>query len=164
MPNCASLLTGRYAFKTPYYGYQHVDMVTTHGDRCGGHYQQWFREKADDWEALHDDANQLPHNYTCPQAYRTPIPEDLYPTANVRDRAIDNLAGRKGEADPFFAFVSFPDPHHPCNPPGKYWDMYAPENFDLALPYRRIKTRRLRCSGCTPTGMVRANRRRRKPR
>ena len=38
--------------------------------------------------------------------------------------------------DPFFAFVSFPDPHHPFNPPGKYWDMYSPDQFSLDLPYQ----------------------------
>lgn len=125
---------GRYAFKTPYYGYQHVDMVTDHGDRTGGHYSQWFRENAEDWEALHDDANEIPHNYTCPQAYRTPVPVELYPTTWIADRTIDYLDQRKDEDDPFFAFVSFPDPHHPFNPPGKYWDMYSPDQFDLPLP------------------------------
>ncbi len=125
----------RYAIKNPYYGYQHVDMVTSHGDRCGGHYGQWFRENAENWEALHDPANELAHSYSCPQAYRTPIPEDLYPTAYVRDRAIDYLASRADQDQPFFAFVSFPDPHHPFNPPGKYWDMYDPDDFDVSLPY-----------------------------
>ncbi|MCB1342304.1 MAG: sulfatase-like hydrolase/transferase [Pseudooceanicola sp.] len=125
---------GRYHFKTPYYGYGHVDMVTAHGDRCGGHYAQWFRDKAPNWEALHDRANQLPHNYSAPQAYRTPIPEDLYPTAYIRDRAIEWLKGREAD-EPFFLFVSFPDPHHPFNPPGRYWDMYSPEQFDVPLPY-----------------------------
>ena len=28
--------------------------------------------------------------------------------------------------------VSWPDPHHPFNPPGKFWDMYRPE--DMAVP------------------------------
>ena len=114
-------------------------MVTSHGDRCGGHYKQWFREKAGDWEALHDDANQLPHNYTCPQAYRTPVPEELYPTTYIADQAVDWLKGRKGAKDPFFAFVSFPDPHHPFNPPGKYWDMYHPDEFEITLPYSAHK-------------------------
>lgn len=127
--------TGRYEFKTPYYGYQHVDMVTSHGDRCGGHYLQWFRDNAPDWEALHDNDNERPHNYSCPQAYRTPIPESLYPTAYIRDRTIDYLDSRANVKDPFFAFVSFPDPHHPFNPPGKYWDMYSPDDFEVALPY-----------------------------
>ena len=126
---------GRYEIKTPYYGYQHVDMVTSHGDQCGGHYLQWFCENAPDWQALHDPLNELPHNYTCPQAYRTPIPEDLYPTAFIRDRAVDYITSRAGQDDPFFAFVSFPDPHHPFNPPGKYWDMYSPDDFEVTLPF-----------------------------
>lgn len=126
---------GRYEFDVPYYGYQHVDMVTQHGDRCGGHYLQWFREQAPNWEELHDPSNELPHNYSCPQAYRTPIPEELYPTTFVRDRAVDYLKSRTDTDQPFFAFVSFPDPHHPFNPPGKYWDMYAPDDFAVSLPY-----------------------------
>ena len=125
----------RYDITTPYYGYQHVDMVTSHGDRCGGHYRQWFRENAPDWQALHDPKNQLPHNYFCPQAYRTPIPEELYPTAYIRDSAIAYLKSLQDQDAPFFAFVSFPDPHHPFNPPGKYWDMYSPDDFEVTLPY-----------------------------
>ena len=124
-----------YQFETPYYGWQHVDMVTEHGDRCGGHYRQWFRQRASNWEELHDRNNQLPHNYTCPQAFRTPIPEELYPTAFVKERTLEYLKGREGDDQPFFAFVSFPDPHHPFNPPGKYWDMYSPDQFTVDLPY-----------------------------
>lgn len=125
----------RYDIKLPYYGYQHVDMVTSHGDQCGGHYGQWFKENAPDWKALHDPENQLAHDYSCPQAYRTPIPEDLYPTAYIRDRAVDYITSCADENAPFFTFVSFPDPHHPFNPPGKYWDMYNPNDFEVSLPY-----------------------------
>ena len=130
---------GHYEFKTPYYGYQHVDMITAHGDRCGGHYRQWLQDREPNWQALHDDSNEIPHNYTCPQAYRTPVPEALYPTAFVKDRAIDFLNHRVSEDKPFFMFVSFPDPHHPFNPPGKYWDMYSPDSFSVDLPYTSHK-------------------------
>ena len=109
-------------------------MVTLHGDTCGGHYLQWFREQTDDWAALRDPANELPHNYSCPQAYRTPIPEELYPTSYVRTKAVEYLNAHDGK-NPFFAFVSFPDPHHPFNPPGKYWDMYSPEDFSVDVPF-----------------------------
>ncbi len=126
---------GRYDFPTPYYGYDHVDMVTGHGDRAGGHYRQWFRQAHPDWEALNDRDNELAHDYTCPQAFRTPIPEDSYPTAFVRDRAQTYIRGAAQEDAPFFAFVSFPDPHHPFNPPGRYWDMYRPDQFDLTTRY-----------------------------
>ncbi len=124
-----------YDVKVPYYGYQHVDLATGHGDRCGGHYQQWFRRTCPDWQAMSDPKNELEHSYTCPQAYRTPIPEELYPTHWIADRAIDYLHAQADQPDPFFTFVSFPDPHHPFNPPGKYWDSYSPDDFDPDLPF-----------------------------
>lgn len=126
---------GFYEVKTPYYGFQHVETVTRHGDRCGGHYEQWFRANCPDWEAKHDPANELAHDYTCPQAYRTPIPEEYYSTAWIGDRGVEYVKDSAVQDDPFFAFVSFPDPHHPFNPPGKYWDMYSPDQFDPDLPY-----------------------------
>ena len=33
--------------------------------------------------------------------------------------------------------VSFPDPHHPFCPPGKYWDMYKPEDMPIPEAYQR---------------------------
>ena len=126
---------GRHTFPSPYYGYDHIDMVTGHGDRAGGHYRQWFRERHSDWRELTDRANQLPHNFTCPQAFRTPISEESYPTFFVRDCAKNYLRSVKDDATPFFSFVSFPDPHHPFNPPGRYWDMYSPDDFDLPVRF-----------------------------
>ena len=124
-----------YRVKTPYYGFDHANVVTMHSDHVGGSYYQWLKARRPDADALRDRANQLPHDYTCPQAYRTPIPEELYPTAYIRDRAVDYLEQAAGDDQPFFAFVSFPDPHHPFTPPGRYWDIYRPEQFDDDLPY-----------------------------
>ena len=129
----------KYQFKLPYYGYEKIDMVTNHGDQANGHYYQWLKSKTPNADAWRDSANQLPHNYACPQAIRTPVPEELYPTSFIRDRAISFLDARKGEDQPFFAFVSFPDPHHPFTPPGKYWDMYNPDDFTMRLPYEAHK-------------------------
>jgi arylsulfatase A-like enzyme len=36
---------------------------------------------------------------------------------------------------PLFTYVSFPDPHHPFTPPGKYWDMYKPDQFTLSARF-----------------------------
>ena len=80
-----------------------------------------------------DPAGELPHNYTCPQAFRMPVPEELYTTSYIRDRSKDYLVERAGDDTPFFAFVSFPDPHHPFNPPGRYWGMSNPDDFDLPI-------------------------------
>ncbi len=128
-----------YALSLPYYGFDHVDMVTLHGDHCGGHYYQWLRAQTPDADRLRDRANQLDHDYVCPQAFRTPLPEDLYSTAYIRDRAVDYLRERAGDPAPFFAFVSFPDPHHPFTPPGKYWDMYDPADMAAPLPFEAHK-------------------------
>ncbi len=124
-----------YTFKLPYYGYDHVDMVTNHGDQAHGHYDQWLRSRSRQAAAWRDRTNQLAHDYVCPQAIRTPIPEELYPTAFIRERAVEWLAGTRDDDQPFFAFVSFPDPHHPFTPPGKYWNLYKPEQFELPLPF-----------------------------
>ena len=124
-----------FAYPRPYYGFETVDMVTGHGDSISGHYMQWLRAQGTDVEALFDIRNELPHNYTCIQAYRTPIPEALYYTSYIKNKAVAYLASRQGNTKPFFAFVSFPDPHHPFNPPGKYWDMYNPDDFDVPLVY-----------------------------
>ena len=71
-----------------------------------------------------------------PQAYRTAIPEELYATSFLGDRACAYLDDADGDA-PFFLMVSFPDPHHPFNPPGKYWDMYKPEQFPVPEAFSR---------------------------
>jgi arylsulfatase A-like enzyme len=123
-----------FSMQLPFYGFEHVDLCTGHGDQVGGHYYVWLKSRRPDADELRDHHKQLPHDYICPQAFRTPIPEELYPTAYVADKScewLDRYAGSKREK-PFFLMSSFPDPHHPFTPPGHYWSMYAPQ--DMALP------------------------------
>ena len=120
--------------RLPFYGYEHVDLCTEHGDRVGGHYFHWLSQRHADANSLRGADNALPHDYVCPQAYRTAVPEELYPTTYIAEKTLEYLDGfAAGGADnPFFAMVSFPDPHHPFTPPGKYWGKYSPD--DMALP------------------------------
>lgn len=112
----------------PYYGFEHVDMVTEHGTEAGGHYRQWLRRTYPD--LADTPVRSLPHDYTCPQTLRPDMPEEAYPTAYIRDRAVAHLDAMAEEDAPLYTFVSFPDPHHPFNPPGRYWDLYRPEQFE----------------------------------
>jgi len=122
--------------QTPFYGFDHVTLVRAHGDEPGGDYDRWLAARNPKAKDLLGPKNALPHSYSVPQAYRTAIPEELYATAFLGERACDYLA--KADADkPFFLFVSFPDPHHPFNPPGKYWDMYKPDQFPVPEAYSR---------------------------
>lgn len=123
---------GADAMELPYYGFSHVDLVTGHGDEAGAAHLLAQHEARPDIEALRGKENQLPHDYTCPQAIRTQIPEALHSTGWIKDRTLDYLSNGRHKDKPFFACVSFPDPHHPFTPPGKYWDMYKPE--DMVLP------------------------------
>jgi arylsulfatase A-like enzyme len=114
--------------RTPFYGFEQVTLVRAHGDEPGGDYDRWLEARDPKAKNLLGPKNSLPHDYSVPQAYRTAIPEELYATAFLGDRACAWLDDAKDDA-PFFLMVSFPDPHHPFNPPGKYWDMYKPEQF-----------------------------------
>ena len=123
-----------FPMQLPFYGFEHVDLCTAHGDQVGGHYYVWLKSRRPDADELRDHRKQLPHDYICPQAFRTPIPEELYPTAYVAEKScewLDRFAAGKRDR-PFFLMTSFPDPHHPFTPPGRYWSMYDPQ--DMALP------------------------------
>ncbi|MAK56323.1 MAG: sulfatase [Pusillimonas sp.] len=122
--------------QTPFYGFDHVDLVTGHGDGVGGDFKQWLLERDPQASSLLGPDNQLPHNYVCPQAVRTALPEALYPTSFIAERA-ETFIERQHTSQPFFLMVSFPDPHHPFNPPGHYWDMYRPEEMPVPEAYQR---------------------------
>jgi len=124
-----------FSIRLPHYGFSVADITTLHSDQCGGHYYQWLRRQTPDADQLRALDNRLEHDYICPQAERTQVPEEWYPTAYIRDRAVDYLKAPARANNPFFTFVSFPDPHHPFTPPGKYWDMYSPDDMPPPLPF-----------------------------
>jgi arylsulfatase A-like enzyme len=118
----------------PYYGFNHVELAIGHGDKAVGHYDRWLKARDPNADSLRGANNQLSGNsYVAPQAWRTRIPEELYPTTFVAERTIDYLEKycRSEMSRPFFLQCSFPDPHHPFTPPGRYWDMYDPRSINL---------------------------------
>ena len=119
--------------KDGYYGFDHVEVVADHADLACGDYLLWAREQRADFDDLVGPENALPHDgIRAPQVWRTSVPEELYSTTWVADRSEAWLSERAQDEAPFFLQMSFPDPHHPFTPPGKYWDMYDPA--DIALP------------------------------
>ncbi|MEZ5644144.1 MAG: sulfatase-like hydrolase/transferase [Burkholderiaceae bacterium] len=119
--------------ETPYYGFDTVRLCTHHGDMDNGEYARWLQSVAGDIDQLRGPGNAIPDDrYTAPQAYRTRVPEHQYPSAWVGDCAESFLDNAASSGKPFFLHCSFADPHHPFTPPGKYWDMYDPD--DMVLP------------------------------
>lgn len=118
----------------PYYGFDHVELCDNHGDTCFGDYGRWLEARHPGSAGLRGPKNAPPDpRYIAPQAWRTRIPEELYPTHYVAERALAWLEAhaRRDARAPFFMQVSFPDPHHPWTPPGKYWDLYDPQAMPL---------------------------------
>jgi len=116
----------------PYYGYTHVEHVSHHGDNTGGSHERWLKQHLPEYKQLVGPKNQLPHDFSRPDAVRTRLPEEAYSTSFVRDRAVEFIQNHAADDHPYFLLVSFPDPHHPFTPPGKYWDMYS--RGDMVLP------------------------------
>ncbi|MBL7176501.1 MAG: sulfatase-like hydrolase/transferase [Desulfobacteraceae bacterium] len=118
-------------FPTPFYGFDEVDLVVGHGDSCNGHYVDWVKERAPELAPL---LLELAPKILTDLYRKSPIPEEYYSTSYLTDRSVDFLEryakGDYGER-PFLLKVSYPDPHHPCTPPGKYADMYKPEDMEL---------------------------------
>jgi arylsulfatase A-like enzyme len=119
---------------TPFYGFDHVRFANLHGDRVQGHYTAWLAQRTNDPDGLRGPDNALDRGgITAPQAWRTRMPEELYPTTYIQETGIEMLERFAEQPDrPFFMQYSFPDPHHPFTPPGKYWDMYDPD--DIPVP------------------------------
>ena len=118
----------------PYYGFETVDLAIEHGDRADGHYTGWLASRHPAPDSLRGPDNALPaEDVVAPQAWRTRMPEELYPTTYVAEKTIERLTDFARTPDrPFLLKCSFPDPHHPFTPPGRYWDRYRAD--DMALP------------------------------
>ena len=121
----------------PFYGFDAVDILIGESVSAteGGHYARWLRETAPEAADLYLPDHALgPRPADCDEIWKSAMPEELHYNSWIADRACDFIAGADA-SDPFFLFVSFPDPHHPFTPPAPWCDMY--DSADMPLPERR---------------------------
>jgi arylsulfatase A-like enzyme len=128
-------------FPIPYYNYQEVEMVLGHGTALAGHYMDWLEEKSPKHvETMKKRWNNLDAAFG--PFVESDLPVELYPNAYIVERTINFLEkhaqGEYGDK-PFYIHCSFPDPHHPLNPPGRYKDMYDPKDIDLPKNFDDLK-------------------------
>ena len=108
----------------PYRGFEHLELAM-HGYLRQWHYDKWLEKNGPQWCSAYyplismislglnsegggdTDAPEVKHN---------PIPKGMYHTDWVADRTIAWLDSLDPSED-WFCWMSFPDPHHPWDPP-----------------------------------------------
>lgn len=119
-----------------FYGFDHVEFTLDHGGVASGHHLQWALEKGGDRAALLEGnrpdglAKQRSKHWW--QIFQPDFPAELYSTSFITERTIAFAEEATAEGKPWFAWCSFPDPHHPLSPPGKWYEAHDPA--DIALP------------------------------
>ena len=122
----------------PYMGFEHVElMLVGHNwflpeePPRGQHYERWLfadgrgHEKNAAYLVNTRDTN------GAAQTHHSKLPVAWHNSTWTADRAINWLNRRDEDADPFCAWVSFPDPHHPFDAPEPWSYLHAPEDVDL---------------------------------
>ncbi|MEN3271833.1 MAG: hypothetical protein V7636_594 [Actinomycetota bacterium] len=104
-------------------GFEHLELAT-HGAVGQLHYARWLRANHPEamsmfYAAVDADlqvASSGDGDTGAPQVHVNPIPREWYHTDWVADRTISWLDGLAADDD-WFCWMSFPDPHHPWDPP-----------------------------------------------
>jgi arylsulfatase A-like enzyme len=130
-------------WRGPYMGFDHVELaVLGHVDNpCplerppAGAYERWLLGQlpGDAVERLYRTS--LAPVTGAAQTWHSALPAAWHSTSWVADRAIAWLRGRAA-AQPFCAWVSFPDPHQPFDCPAPWSFLYDPA--DMPLPAHRV--------------------------
>jgi len=134
----------RENFPIPYYGYQEVETVIGHGACLAGHYLDWLEERSQRLaENMRNRWKKVDNFFSVFTEHELPI--DLYSNAYVTERTIAFLE-RHANGDygdkPFYVHCSFPDPHQPVYPPGRYRDIYKPEDVELPKSFKDLNNLR----------------------
>jgi arylsulfatase A-like enzyme len=107
----------------PHRGFEHLRFAS-HGAVGWLHYARWLGEHhpesvTDYYQVLDGDLEVNAEGFGdtgAPQVKHNPIPRGWYHTDWVAQRTIDWLDGL-GDDEDWFCWMSFPDPHHPWDPP-----------------------------------------------
>src|SRR5487761_1920317 len=124
-------------------GFDHLEFAT-HGVLGPLHYARWMRqshpEAVGGFYAVVDadfNVNAAGGGDTgAPQVQFNPVPREWYHTDWVAQRTMDWL-GQRGDDEDWFCWMSFPDPHHPWDPPLAEVARVPWREVDLPVNYPR---------------------------
>jgi len=117
----------------PFRGFEHLELAM-HVPLGNWHYSRWLRqnhpEEVKGFAPLLSAAGG--GDTGAPEVTYNPIPKEHYHTDWVADRTLAWLDRLPSEAD-WFVWMSFPDPHHPWDPPASEARRIRWRDFDLPL-------------------------------
>ena len=107
----------------PYRGFEYVAFAGHGGS--DGHYGKWLAAEHPEWSDAYLNLAARGSHPTrgfseatgAPDLVENLIPTELHHTAWVTDEAIRFMDRQPHGAGPWFLWVSYPDPHHPWDPP-----------------------------------------------
>ncbi len=133
-------------WKGPYYGYQTLDLLLGESDtaQIAGHYATWLQDNHPDSVSLLLPSN-APESppVDLDEIWRSAIPDEHHYNTWITDRAVSFLEQTSTTSKPFFLFVSYPDPHHPFDPPATYADRFDPTIIPVPRPSKEERRRQL---------------------
>lgn len=109
----------RWCFGPPPFGLHYARWLYRDGDKRGRERLRLMQPEASgqSWEAI--------------QTWHSALPAEDHTSTWIADRAVEWL---KRVEEPFFAWVSFCDPHHPMDPPAPWSTLYSPAEVASLLP------------------------------
>jgi arylsulfatase A-like enzyme len=123
----------------PYMGFNYVELVVEGHNQWdpmpppfGQHYERWYYG-----DGLGDLKNKLfrenhgPDTRGAPQTWHSGLPPAWHNSTWVADRTIAYMNRVSGDEQPFCAWASFPDPHHPFDAPVPWSLLHDPAEVDL---------------------------------
>ena len=132
----------------PHRGFDHLEFAT-HGVMGALHYAKWINaqhpEVVSGFYAVVDkdlNVNAAGGGDTnAPQVKLNPVPREWYHTDWVAQRTIDWLEQQPVDQD-WFCWMSFPDPHHPWDPPQSEVHRVPWRDVDLPVNYPQTQRER----------------------
>jgi len=120
----------------PYMGFDHVELVLVGHNWWapekppgGQHYERWFHADGQGDEKTRLMWENAGDTKGAAQTWHSRLPEQWHNSTWIGDRACDWL--QQDHTDPFCAWVSFPDPHHPFDAPEPWSRLHDPADVDL---------------------------------
>jgi len=123
----------------PYFGFDHVQMMLRPHHHCVWkdapytlHYENWLDQGGKGrarWDLAKEHAEPETAHF---QVWRSKLDDPWHSTPWIGDKAVDLV---EKETRPFFAWVSYPDPHPPFLAAEPWSTMYDPDTVDIPEHY-----------------------------